>query len=33
VCFLILLWIVTPHLAGCRFHVWWREIRNVEGSV
>jgi hypothetical protein len=23
VCFLILLWIVTPHLAGRRFHVWW----------
>jgi len=33
VCFLILLWIEIPHLAGHRFHVWWSEVGNVEGSV
>jgi len=33
VCFLVLLWIVIPHLAGRRFHFWWSEVGNVEGSV
>jgi len=30
---LIILWIVTPHLVGGRFHDWWSEVGNVEGSV
>jgi hypothetical protein len=33
VSFLIYLWIVIPHLASHRFHVWWSQAGNVEGSV
>jgi len=33
VCFLILLWIVIPHLASRRFHDWWSEVGHVERSI
>jgi len=33
VCFLLILWIVIPHLAGRRLQAWWSEVGNVEWSI